>query len=368
MISELAKVALPQGDSGAIEETAKLLAAAENPVLIVDRMVRTQAGMDRLVKLAELLQCPVVDQAGRSLTPSAESFIPSKRGRVPGRRDRRHRAQRLLGLAAFVQRSHRAQGTRTRALQAGNEACQPRRARPLHEGELPGVPALRRGRRSHHRRRRGKSAGAHRCGEAGNRSRAQSSLRGTRQEARRRQAPTGRAVQVRCHHRMGLQRGQFTGEPVKRVVQRFFLFWRHGCSAPRNSSACKCKSLRCSRKCRFSYIDTSPALSARRHLTAALRYSARPPQRPSRSHLGYQIHQTYCLPTSSEPPPPPSVACCAHQVQSFDLSQTFWCHGFNEQIFGADEQVPKGGCGPCPKNALWTRELCGRRSSEHLAH
>jgi hypothetical protein len=31
--------------------------------------------------------------------------------------------------------------------------------------------------------------------------------------------------------------------------------------------------------------------------------------------------------------------------------------GFNEQIFGADKQVPKGGCGPCPKNALWTREL-----------
>src|SRR5262249_32619440 len=41
--------------------------------------------------------------------------------------------------------------------------------------------------------------------------------------------------------------------------------------------------------------------------------------------------------------PSPSVACCAHQVQSFDLSQTFWCRGlwgvgFNEQIFGADEQ------------------------------
>src|SRR5215472_6439638 len=25
--------------------------------------------------------------------------------------------------------------------------------------------------------------------------------------------------------------------------------------------------------------------------------------------------------------------------------------GFNEQIFDADEQVSKGGCGPCPKNA-----------------
>jgi len=62
---------------------------------------------------------------------------------------------------------------------------------------------------------------------------------------------------------------------------------------PRNSPACKGKSLRCLRKCRCSYIDTSPALSARRDLTAALRYSARPPQRPSRSHLGCQTHQTY---------------------------------------------------------------------------
>jgi hypothetical protein len=44
-------------------------------------------------------------------------------------------------------------------------------------------------------------------------------------------------------------------------------------------------------------------------------------------------------------PPLPWVACCAHQVQNFDLSQTFWCRGlwslgFNEQIFGADKQVP----------------------------
>src|SRR5262249_53812042 len=40
-------------------------------------------------------------------------------------------------------------------------------------------------------------------------------------------------------------------------------------------------------------------------------------------------------------------------------------------------KTPKGGCGPCPKNALWTRELCRsdaadgcrvRRSPEYLAH
>jgi hypothetical protein len=41
-------------------------------------------------------------------------------------------------------------------------------------------------------------------------------------------------------------------------------------SAARNSPPCKGKRLRCLRKCRFPYIDTSPALSVRRHLTAAL--------------------------------------------------------------------------------------------------
>jgi len=99
--------------------------------------------------------------------------------------------------------------------------------------------------------------------------------------------------------RLAAKRRQLTGEPVKRLL---FLFWRHGFSAERNSAVCKGKSLRCLRKCRFSYIDTSLALSARRHLTAALRYSVRPPQRPSRLHLGCQTHQTYCFPTSSEPP------------------------------------------------------------------
>jgi hypothetical protein len=37
------------------------------------------------------------------------------------------------------------------------------------------------------------------------------------------------------------------------------------------------------------------------------------------------------------------VAYCAQQVQRFDLDQKFWCLGFNEQIFGADEQNPGRG-------------------------
>src|SRR5262245_25696444 len=57
--------------------------------------------------------------------------------------------------------------------------------------------------------------------------------------------------------------------------------------------------------------------------------------------LAVKLIRHGALPDISEPPPP-WVACCAHQVQSFDLSQTFWCRGlfgFNEQIFGADKQV-----------------------------
>src|ERR1700693_2225036 len=64
-IPKLAKVAMPQGDPGAVAETAKLLVAAQNPVLIADRMARTPAGLARLVELAETLQCPVIDMVGR---------------------------------------------------------------------------------------------------------------------------------------------------------------------------------------------------------------------------------------------------------------------------------------------------------------
>ena len=55
-IPKLAPTAPPQGDAGAVAEAAKLLVAAENPVLLVDRMARTPYGMAHLVELAELLQ------------------------------------------------------------------------------------------------------------------------------------------------------------------------------------------------------------------------------------------------------------------------------------------------------------------------
>ena len=60
----------PQGDSGAVAEAARLLVHAENPVIIADRAARTQAGMDCLVELAEALQAPVIDLAGRMNFPT----------------------------------------------------------------------------------------------------------------------------------------------------------------------------------------------------------------------------------------------------------------------------------------------------------
>src|SRR5258705_1721482 len=60
----------PHADLNALREAAKLLVAAENPVIVVDKMARTEAGVKSLVQLAELLQVPVVDQHGRMNMPN----------------------------------------------------------------------------------------------------------------------------------------------------------------------------------------------------------------------------------------------------------------------------------------------------------
>src|SRR5512136_2629188 len=44
----------PQGDSGAVKEAARLLAAAQNPLIVADRAARTANGVKLLVQLAEL--------------------------------------------------------------------------------------------------------------------------------------------------------------------------------------------------------------------------------------------------------------------------------------------------------------------------
>src|SRR5271163_1177089 len=69
-IPKFSRVIPPQGDDAALAELAKMLVAADNPVIICDRMARTPAGMPLLVQLAETLQCAVVDNFGRMNFPS----------------------------------------------------------------------------------------------------------------------------------------------------------------------------------------------------------------------------------------------------------------------------------------------------------
>jgi acetolactate synthase-1/2/3 large subunit len=81
-IPKLPRTVPPQGDSGAVAETAKLLVEAGTPVLVADLMARTPAGMERLIELAELLQAPVVDQGGRMNFPTRHKLNQSSRGRA----------------------------------------------------------------------------------------------------------------------------------------------------------------------------------------------------------------------------------------------------------------------------------------------
>jgi acetolactate synthase-1/2/3 large subunit len=60
----------PVADPNALAQIAKLLVAAKNPVIVVDRSVRSQGDVQNLVKLAELLQAPVVDRGGRMNFPT----------------------------------------------------------------------------------------------------------------------------------------------------------------------------------------------------------------------------------------------------------------------------------------------------------
>ncbi len=70
----------PQGDSGSVMEAARMLVAAENPVIVADRLARTPAGVARLVELAELLQAAVIDRNGRMNFPSRHPLNQSERG------------------------------------------------------------------------------------------------------------------------------------------------------------------------------------------------------------------------------------------------------------------------------------------------
>ncbi|MGH9679323.1 MAG: thiamine pyrophosphate-binding protein [Candidatus Acidiferrales bacterium] len=72
----------PQGDSGAVAEAARLLVAAENPLILADRAARTPEGLARLVELAETLQAAVIDRGARMNFPSRHPLNQYERARL----------------------------------------------------------------------------------------------------------------------------------------------------------------------------------------------------------------------------------------------------------------------------------------------
>ena len=87
----------PQGDTGGVKEAARLLANAQNPVIVADRAARTENGIRLLVQLAELLQAQVVDQGGRMNFPKTHYLSRPPTVVSNADVDPRPRALRFLG-------------------------------------------------------------------------------------------------------------------------------------------------------------------------------------------------------------------------------------------------------------------------------
>jgi acetolactate synthase-1/2/3 large subunit len=65
----------PAGDPGAVTEAARLIVAAENPVITGGRLGRTANSIQLLVELAETLQCPVLGGNFPSRHPLSEGSV-----------------------------------------------------------------------------------------------------------------------------------------------------------------------------------------------------------------------------------------------------------------------------------------------------
>jgi len=81
-IPKLTRAMPPQGDSGSVAEAARMLAAAENPVILLERTARTADGLKYTIELAELLQAPVIDLAARMNFPSQHPLNQTERTRA----------------------------------------------------------------------------------------------------------------------------------------------------------------------------------------------------------------------------------------------------------------------------------------------
>jgi acetolactate synthase I/II/III large subunit len=70
VVPNLRPVALPAASPGALAAATGLLSEAKSPVIVVDRAIRTAAGMNALVELAQTLNAPVVDLLARMNFPT----------------------------------------------------------------------------------------------------------------------------------------------------------------------------------------------------------------------------------------------------------------------------------------------------------
>jgi len=69
-VPKLSVTTPPAGDPSAVADIAKILVAAENPLIVTGRSARTPNGLKLLVELAELLQAPVMDRRQRMNFPT----------------------------------------------------------------------------------------------------------------------------------------------------------------------------------------------------------------------------------------------------------------------------------------------------------
>src|SRR5262252_1848719 len=69
-IPKLSMTSSPAGDPATVAEIAKMLVAAESPLIVTGRSARTPNGLTLLVDLAELLQVPVMDRRQRMNFPT----------------------------------------------------------------------------------------------------------------------------------------------------------------------------------------------------------------------------------------------------------------------------------------------------------
>ena len=110
----------PAGDSAAVAEAARLLVAAENPVILASRAARTSAGLKLMVELAETLQAGVVDSRRRlnfptrhplngGATNQADVVLALETGDISGvARQARQRNAKVISITAahLFQRSN----------------------------------------------------------------------------------------------------------------------------------------------------------------------------------------------------------------------------------------------------------------------